>query len=146
MMGAKHWDIDLDAGRAPGKRSLSDSTSAPAPPGLFLFTGSWFSGTLLQLDTAWASLIEPQSAEALSIHVPPCTPAYILYTSGSSGYPKGVCGSHGAMMNRFSWMWQQFPFGPEEVACQKTSYNFLDSVFETFGALAAGRPPPHPRN
>src|ERR1700681_1051774 len=36
--------------------------------------------------------------------------AYMIYTSGSSGNPKGVEGTHRASMNRFAWMWKTYPF------------------------------------
>ena len=35
--------------------------------------------------------------------------AYVLYTSGSTGLPKGVLGLHRGALNRFSWMWQTYP-------------------------------------
>ena len=66
--------------------------------------------------------------------------AYIMYTSGSTGKPKGVMGTHLGMVNRFRWMWREFPFGPDEVCCAKTSLNFVDSVWELFGPLLAGVP------
>ena len=64
--------------------------------------------------------------------------AYVVYTSGSTGRPKGVMGPHGAMVNRLEWMWAAFPFKAGEVGCQKTSWNFLDSVWETLGTLGGG--------
>lgn len=66
--------------------------------------------------------------------------AYIIYTSGSSGTPKGVEGTHRAAMNRFVWMWQTYPFQADEVCCQKTNLGFVDSVWEIFGPLLAGIP------
>jgi amino acid adenylation domain-containing protein len=70
----------------------------------------------------------------------PAQPAYLLYTSGSTGTPKGVLGLHGGMVNRLRWMWRTHPFAPGEVACQKTSLNFLDSFWEVFGPLGQGVP------
>jgi surfactin family lipopeptide synthetase C len=67
-------------------------------------------------------------------------PAYVIYTSGSTGRPKGVVGLHRGMVNRFRWMWQTFPFGAEEVCCQKTSIGFGDSIWEIFGPLLQGVP------
>ncbi len=66
--------------------------------------------------------------------------AYVLYTSGSTGRPKGVLGTHGAMLSRFAWMWEAFPFAPDEVCCSKTALNFADSIWETLGGLLKGIP------
>jgi non-ribosomal peptide synthetase component F len=35
---------------------------------------------------------------------------YIMYTSGSTGSPKGVYGAQSATINRIQWMWAQWPF------------------------------------
>ncbi len=64
--------------------------------------------------------------------------AYVIYTSGSTGTPKGVLAPHRGAVNRFAWMWRQYPFAAEEVCCQKTSLNFVDSVWEIFGPLLQG--------
>ena len=66
--------------------------------------------------------------------------AYVFYTSGSTGTPKGVLGPHGAMLSRFEWMWQAFPFAADELCCSKTALNFVDSVWEMFGGLLKGVP------
>ncbi|NMG06761.1 non-ribosomal peptide synthetase [Brasilonema sp. UFV-L1] len=66
--------------------------------------------------------------------------AYVIYTSGSTGQPKGVFGLHRGAINRFDWMWQNYPFVQGEICCQKTSLNFVDSVWEIFGPLLQGVP------
>jgi len=66
--------------------------------------------------------------------------AYVLYTSGSSGRPKGVEGTHRGALNRMQWMWERYPFQDGEVCCQKTNLGFVDSVWEIFGPLLAGVP------
>ena len=66
--------------------------------------------------------------------------AYVLYTSGSTGRPKGVMAPHLGTINRLAWMWKQAPFAAGEVCCQKTSLNFVDSVWELFGPLLRGIP------
>jgi amino acid adenylation domain-containing protein len=66
--------------------------------------------------------------------------AYVLYTSGSSGEPKGVLAHHQGVVNRICWMWRQYPFARDERCCIKTSVAFGDSVAEIFAPLLAGVP------
>lgn len=35
-----------------------------------------------------------------------------MYTSGSTGYPKGVLGTHAGLINRLIWQYKLFPFEP----------------------------------
>jgi amino acid adenylation domain-containing protein len=64
--------------------------------------------------------------------------AYLLYTSGSTGQPKGVLGVHRAILNALAWMWKAYPFASHEVCCQKTSISFGDSIQELLGPLLQG--------
>jgi len=41
-------------------------------------------------------------------------------------------------MNRFAWMWKEYPFEPGEVACLKTSLNFCRCGLGSIGPLLAG--------
>jgi amino acid adenylation domain-containing protein len=66
--------------------------------------------------------------------------AYVIYTSGSTGKPKGVAVEHKQILNRLAWMWKAYPFGEEEVNCQKTALSFVDSIWEFFGGLLQSRP------
>lgn len=62
--------------------------------------------------------------------------AYVLYTSGSTGTPKGVLGLHRVAVNRVRH--EPYPFEANEVLCQKTSLNFIDSIWEIFAPLTRG--------
>ncbi len=95
--------------------------------------------TVINLDADW-DLIAQQPQTNLDSITTPDSPAYVIYTSGSTGTPKGVVGLHRGAVNRFHWMWQAYPFAPDEVCCQKTALSFVDSVWETFGALLQGVP------
>lgn len=94
-------------------------------------------------------LITPETAQPAVAQQPitrpqlkqtPDDPLYILYTSGSTGTPKGVIGHHRGAINRFQWMWDVYPFAKGEVCCQKTTLNFVDSVWEIWGPLLKGIP------
>ena len=70
----------------------------------------------------------------------PDDPAYIIYTSGSTGRPKGVIVPHRQILNRLWWMWRKYPFAADEMSCQKTALNFVDSLWELLGPLLQGSP------
>jgi amino acid adenylation domain-containing protein len=82
----------------------------------------------------------PANLDDPAARVEPGHLAYVLYTSGSTGQPKGVALEHRQLLNRFAWMWRTYPFAPGEVGCQKTSINFVDSLWEIFGPLLQGVP------
>ncbi|WP_069163957.1 non-ribosomal peptide synthetase, partial [Nocardia altamirensis] len=64
--------------------------------------------------------------------------AYVLYTSGSTGAPKGVAVQHSSMLNQIAWLTAEYRIGPADVILQKTPVTFDVSVWELFGPLAAG--------
>ncbi|MDP9122454.1 MAG: amino acid adenylation domain-containing protein, partial [Acidobacteriota bacterium] len=64
--------------------------------------------------------------------------AYLLYTSGSTGRPKGVGVTHGNVLRLLGSTAGWFGFGPGDVWTLFHSYAFDFSVWELWGALAAG--------
>lgn len=64
--------------------------------------------------------------------------AYVIFTSGSSGRPKGVVNEHRGIVNRLLWMQEAFGLEPGERVLQKTPYSFDVSVWEFFWPLIAG--------
>ncbi len=105
-------------------RALSGSFVADSPPRLELDACDW-----------QAPLPAP-----LSVADTPDSAACILYTSGSTGEPKGAVNLHRGAVNRCHWMWQEYGFGAGDVFCLRTSSNFVDSLWEIFGALVHGIP------
>ena len=71
--------------------------------------------------------------------VPPATDgAYLLYTSGSSGRPKGVLGSRRALGNFVAWLNHELGMGPGQRVLARTPFGFDASLRETIAPLAAG--------
>jgi amino acid adenylation domain-containing protein len=97
------------------------------------------SALLVSIDDIQAEL-DGESSEDFENGATVDNAAHVIYTSGSTGRPKGVVSSHAASLNRFAWMWRQYPFAPAEVCCQKTSLSFVDSIWEIFGPLLHGVP------
>jgi amino acid adenylation domain-containing protein len=94
---------------------------------------------LVCVDSEWSAIAEESDANPAT-STSPDNLAYVIYTSGSTGKPKGVLGLHRGAVNRFHWMWENYPFDASEVCCQKTSLNYLDSLWELFGPLSRGTP------
>lgn len=51
--------------------------------------------------------------------------ACVLYTSGSTGQPKGVMLSNLTIMNRINWQWDEFNLDDSDIGAFKTSLNFV---------------------
>ena len=64
--------------------------------------------------------------------------AYLLYTSGSTGAPKGSMISHRAICNHMLWMQEEFPLAASDRVLQKTPISFDASVWEFWAPLIAG--------
>ncbi|MDP9121888.1 MAG: amino acid adenylation domain-containing protein, partial [Acidobacteriota bacterium] len=64
--------------------------------------------------------------------------AYVLYTSGSTGQPKGAMNSHRAIVSRLRWMQETFRLTAADRVFQKTPTSFDVSVWELFWPLLAG--------
>jgi amino acid adenylation domain-containing protein len=95
---------------------------------------------IISLDARPNPLQDVSDADPPPVNVSPDAVAYLIYTSGSTGRPKGVAVPHKQIINRLNWMWRDYPFQPNEVGCQRTALNFVDSIWEIFGPLLQGIP------
>ncbi|WP_415843370.1 amino acid adenylation domain-containing protein, partial [Xenorhabdus thuongxuanensis] len=64
--------------------------------------------------------------------------AYVLYTSGSTGLPKGVMNEHRGVVNRLLWAQNTYQLTPQDRVLQKTPFSFDVSVWEFFLPLMFG--------
>ena len=68
----------------------------------------------------------------------PAQPAYVFFTSGSTGVPKGVRGTHGGLAHFLAWQRQTFGIRPTDRASQLTALSFDVVLRDTFLALTSG--------
>jgi len=93
--------------------------------------------TRVRLD--WdARQISRQPARTPTGPVDSATPAYVMHTSGSTGYPKGVVVSHRNVVNLFAGMDQRVGIGQGDTMLALTTASFDPSVLELLWPLTRG--------
>jgi amino acid adenylation domain-containing protein len=95
---------------------------------------------------AWPEGVTPVCVEAPVADVPwgdrsvvgELDLAYVIYTSGSTGRPKGVMIDHRGAWNTIFDINERFDVGPSDRIFGVSAFNFDLSVYDIFGAVAAG--------
>ncbi len=68
----------------------------------------------------------------------PDNTAYVLFTSGSTGVPKGVALTHAATASQLEWAQRRWPHDTSDVVLHKTPITFDIAVWELFWPLRTG--------
>ena len=64
--------------------------------------------------------------------------AYIMYTSGSTGFPKGAVMSHNNILNFIQWGKNTFDVTPDDIFTNANPIYFDNSVFDFYTSLFNG--------
>jgi amino acid adenylation domain-containing protein len=95
---------------------------------------------MLYLDDGWGQEADHDPAAGVpeALGLTPQHLAYVLYTSGSTGQPKGAANTHQGICNRLLWVQDTYRLTPADAVLQKTPCSFDVSVSEFFWPLLAG--------
>lgn len=66
------------------------------------------------------------------------SPAYIMFTSGSTGMPKGAVMSHANLLWFIAWAQERFSITPDDVLTNVNPIYFDNSVFDFYSAIFSG--------
>src|SRR6185295_7854402 len=88
-------------------------------------------------------LLDGDAEEEPTAPSPPARPsadnlACVLFTSGSSGRPKGVALPHRGLVNRLLWAQQVYGLTPADAFLHKANLGFDVAIWECFAPLIAG--------
>lgn len=81
---------------------------------------------------------QDESGENLTHDTTPDDLAYIAYTSGSTGVPKGVAITHRGITHRMAWEQERLPLTPADRVLQLANPSFDASTWEMFRAFFGG--------
>ncbi|MDH4451814.1 MAG: AMP-binding protein [Verrucomicrobiota bacterium] len=95
-------------------------------------------------EVAIAEVLHLRGLENVSAELPDIkgisgsTPAYIMFTSGSTGMPKGAVMSHANLLWFTSWGRDRFQITPDDVLTNANPIYFDNSVFDFYTAIFSG--------
>ena len=88
----------------------------------------------LSFEDSLQSSILPE-AQNFFTEVLDCDPLYVLFTSGSTGLPKGVVISHKSVIDYAEWLSDTFQFNEETIFANQAPFFFDNSILDIYSTL-----------
>ncbi|MEO7455282.1 MAG: amino acid adenylation domain-containing protein, partial [Gemmatimonadaceae bacterium] len=142
--GAAYLPLDPDAPAQRQSYLITDSRAKHV-----LVDGNRRAGVIAQLagtDAAGVDVVEvtellahdakPQALNALASAAEPHDLIYVMYTSGSTGQPKGVGIEHRNLATHDAWIQAAHPVKPDDTVFAVSAFTFDPSVTELFATIA----------
>jgi amino acid adenylation domain-containing protein len=89
-------------------------------------------------DTGYLVDPSPGPAERRTRPLDPDQSAYLVFTSGSTGMPKGILGCHKGLSQFLAWQREEFGVGPGDRCAQLTMLSFDAALRDIFLPLTSG--------
>lgn len=138
-IGAAYIPVDQLAPPERVRQIMEDSGARVlcASSGLLAGAGAETFGNMTCVDSDTASYGARTASAAAVVRSDTDDLAYVLYTSGSRGVPKGVCVSHGNALAFIRWFFDELAAGPQDVFANHAPFSFDLSVLDIYVAMAA---------
>jgi amino acid adenylation domain-containing protein len=96
---------------------------------------------ILEVSAADGRLVDEKNLAPQLVSLPELNPddaAYVFFTSGTTGVPKGVLGRHKGLSHFIQWQRETFAIGPEDRVAQLTNLSFDPVLRDIFLPLSSG--------
>jgi non-ribosomal peptide synthetase component F len=138
VLGSGAVAVPVDAALPDGrKRAMIEESGARLVAEATCSDGAWHGG-LASVGLGHAVDGVEHEAAAWPGPVAPGAPAYIFFTSGTSGRPKAILGSHKGLAHFVAWERAQLEVRADDRVAQVTSLSFDAMLRDLFVPLAAG--------
>ncbi len=100
--------------------------------------GDEYKGDVCEYDELIKGAADFEKIKAKTEQVLDTDPAYVMFTSGSTGVPKGVTISHRGIENYAMWLIDDFDISKDSVLGLQSGFHFDNSVFDIYTSFFTG--------